>query len=61
MEQENYNLANLILADRLFFSIIDTYRKNATEELSDVRKLIPEFFYMPEMFFNHTKFDFGLS
>jgi hypothetical protein len=47
------------LADRLFFSIVETYR-NATEELSDVRELIPEFFYMPEMFVNHTKYDFGL-
>ncbi|CAD8203801.1 unnamed protein product [Paramecium octaurelia] len=48
------------LADRLFFSFIETYR-NAVEELSDVRELIPEFFYLPEMFLNLSKYDYGLQ
>lgn len=47
------------LADRLFFSFTETYR-NATEELSDVRELIPEFYYMPEMFLNLSKYDYGV-
>ena len=46
------------MADRLFFNFSETY-KNATEELSDVRELIPEFYYLPEMFINYSKYDFG--
>ncbi|EGR32579.1 hypothetical protein IMG5_076820 [Ichthyophthirius multifiliis] len=48
------------IADRLFFSISETY-KNATEEMSDVRELIPEFFYLPEFFLNMQKHDFGIQ
>lgn len=33
-------------ADRLFFSIEDSYR-NCTSEYSDVRELVPEFFVLP--------------
>jgi hypothetical protein len=40
------------IADRLFFSLNETF-KNATEELTDVRELVPEFFYLPEMFINY--------
>jgi hypothetical protein len=32
------------LPDRLFFSMEDSYR-NSVEEMSDVRELIPDFFY----------------
>lgn len=39
--------------------MIETFR-NVTEELSDVRELIPEFFTLPEMFLNLEKHDFGL-
>ena len=28
--------------------------------MTDVRELIPEFFYLPEMFLNLEKYDFGL-
>lgn len=48
------------LADRLFFNFVETYR-NATEELADIRELIPEFYYMPEVFVNYAKYDFGLQ
>lgn len=34
------------IADRLFTSVGDSF-KNATCEMSDVRELIPEFFYFP--------------
>ena len=46
------------LADRLFFNFAETYR-NATEELSDVRELIPEFYYMPELYINTSHYDFS--
>ena len=49
---------NFDVADRLFFSFPESYI-HATEELSDVRELIPEFFYLPEHFVNFNKFDFG--
>lgn len=46
------------LADRLFFSIAESY-KAATEELADVRELIPEFTYLPDFLINADKLDFG--
>ena len=48
------------LADRLFFSINHTF-KNAMEEMSDVRELIPEFYSIPEFFINTNKLDLGIS
>ncbi|EGR30597.1 hypothetical protein IMG5_128290 [Ichthyophthirius multifiliis] len=48
------------IADRLFFSMKETY-KNATEETSDVRELLPEFFFLPELFLNLDANDFGLQ
>ena len=46
-------------ADRMFFSIYDSY-KNCITEQSDVRELIPEFFTLPEIFLNMNHYDFGL-
>lgn len=48
------------LPDRLFFDLEDSFRC-ATEEISDVRELIPEFFYMPEFCLNLEKHDLGLQ
>lgn len=48
------------LADRLFFSFQESY-KGATEEISDVRELIPEFYYCPEFLMNLEKYDFGVQ
>lgn len=48
------------LPDRLFFSVIHTFR-NAIEESSDVRELIPEFYSVPEAFLNMNRLDFGVS
>lgn len=47
------------IADRLFFSVNETFR-NAIEELTDVRELIPDFYCLPEMFINQQKHDFGI-
>ncbi len=46
-------------ADRLFFSIMDSY-KNATSEYSDVRELIPEMYTFPESYMNINKLDLGV-
>ena len=43
---------------RLFVSIEKAF-KNATTQSSDVRELIPEFFYLPEMFLNINNLNMG--
>ncbi len=40
----------------MFLSISEAYR-SATEDISDVRELIPEFFYMPEFFINQVPYN----
>ena len=43
--------------NRLFFSIEDTFY-NISSQKSDLRELIPEFFYLPEMFINFNSINF---
>ena len=43
--------------NRLFFSIEDTFH-NISAHKSDLRELIPEFFYLPEMFMNINSINF---
>ena len=45
-------------ADRLFHSIADTWT-NVLHNSSDVKELIPEFYYHPEFLLNANNFDFG--
>ena len=44
--------------DRLFLSICNSFY-NSTTQKTDVRELIPEFFYLPEMFLNINKLNMG--
>ena len=44
--------------DQLFFSIQETFF-NISARKFDLRELIPEFFYFPEMFINLNCFNFG--
>ena len=44
--------------NRLFFSIQDTFF-NISSQKSDLRELIPEFFYLPEMLMNINCLNFG--
>ncbi|CAI9116125.1 OLC1v1017198C2 [Oldenlandia corymbosa var. corymbosa] len=46
-------------ADRLFQSIEGTYR-NCLSNTSDVKELIPEFYYMPEFLVNSNSYHFGI-
>ncbi|OUM69409.1 hypothetical protein PIROE2DRAFT_38298, partial [Piromyces sp. E2] len=48
-------------ADRLFFSIERTWKSAARENTTDVRELIPEFFYLPDFFLNKNKFNLGMK
>ena len=45
-------------AERLFICLDKTFISAASEKC-DVRELIPEFYYMPEMFLNINKLNFG--
>ncbi|KAI9692707.1 MAG: hypothetical protein M1820_009458 [Bogoriella megaspora] len=46
-------------ADRLFYSIEKAWNSASKENMSDVRELTPEFFYLPEFLSNINEFDFG--
>jgi hypothetical protein len=46
------------IPDRLFHSIPQTF-KCATTEISDLRELIPEFFYFPEFLINYEQYPLG--
>ena len=48
------------LPDRLFYTIEESF-KGATEEISDVRELIPEFYFLPDFLINEEKLDFGVQ
>lgn len=45
-------------ADRLFHDVASTW-KSCYNDMSDVKELVPEFFYLPEMFKNVNNIDFG--
>ena len=47
-------------ADRTFHSLATSW-KNCQRDTSDVKELIPEFFYLPEMFLNLNGFDLGCT
>lgn len=47
-------------ADRLFQSIEGTYR-NCLSNTSDVKELIPEFFYLPDFLVNSNSYHFGVK
>ena len=44
--------------NRLFYSLENTF-SNISAQKSDLRELIPEFFYLPEMFMNINSINFG--
>lgn len=48
------------LPDRLFSSISDSFH-SAIDDIADVREIIPEFFYLPEMFMNINSIEFGMT
>ncbi|KAL3315576.1 WD repeat and FYVE domain-containing protein 3, partial [Cichlidogyrus casuarinus] len=47
------------LPDRMFSSLKDTWDSASSLNMSDVRELIPEFFYLPEFLNNQNSFYFG--
>jgi Beige/BEACH domain/WD domain, G-beta repeat len=47
------------VADRLFHDVGRSWRSASSENLQDVRELIPEFYYLPDFLVNTNHFDFG--
>ncbi|XP_069467262.1 WD repeat- and FYVE domain-containing protein 4 isoform X2 [Ambystoma mexicanum] len=47
------------VADRMFHSVRSTWNSASRENMSDVRELIPEFFYLPEFLTNSNHCQFG--
>ncbi|XP_078504939.1 lysosomal-trafficking regulator isoform X2 [Lissotriton helveticus] len=48
------------IPDRTFHSMDTTWRLSSYESMTDVKELIPEFFYLPEFLVNREGFDFGI-
>jgi hypothetical protein len=46
-------------ADRLFYSIEKAWKSSSSDNTTDVRELIPEFFCLPEFLSNINEYDFG--
>ena len=46
--------------ERVFASLECSYQ-NALTDFADVRELTPEFYFLPEMFVNHNKCNFGVK
>ncbi|KAJ7324483.1 hypothetical protein JRQ81_017503, partial [Phrynocephalus forsythii] len=46
-------------ADRMFHSIRSTWESASRDNMTDVRELIPEFFYFPEFLTNCNQFELG--
>ncbi|XP_060781914.1 WD repeat- and FYVE domain-containing protein 4 isoform X2 [Neoarius graeffei] len=45
--------------ERMFHSIQKEWESASKDNMSDVRELIPEFFYLPDFLINSNKFEFG--
>lgn len=48
-------------ADRLFCSVESSWISASSENLQDVRELIPEFYYLPDFLININHFDLGVT
>jgi hypothetical protein len=46
--------------DRLFYSIEKAWASASRDNMTDVRELIPEFFYLPEFLTNSNGYNFGM-
>ena len=46
-------------ADRMFYSVQKAWQSASKDNMTDVRELIPEFFYLPEFLTNTNAYNFG--
>ncbi|VVC33396.1 Hypothetical protein CINCED_3A019913 [Cinara cedri] len=56
-----YQDNNFDVPDRSFHSMEITWRLSSDESTTDLKELIPEFYYLPEMFINFEQFNFGIK
>ncbi|KAF5299222.1 hypothetical protein FQA39_LY02395 [Lamprigera yunnana] len=49
------------LADRMFHSVKEAWLSASKHNMADVKELIPEFFYLPELLCNSNHFDLGFK
>lgn len=54
-----YQDGNFDLPDRTFHSMATTWQLSSKDSTSDFKELLPEFFFLPEMFCNIEQFDLG--
>lgn len=52
---------NFDVPDRSFHSMEITWRLSSDESTTDLKELIPEFYYLPEMFMNFEQLNFGIK
>ena len=45
--------------DRMFFSVEGAWKSSSRTNMTDVRELTPEFYYLPEFLVNTNEYDFG--
>nr|CAD7196152.1 unnamed protein product [Timema douglasi] len=55
-----YQDENFDLPDRTFHSLQTTWRLTSRDSTTDVKELVPEFFYLPEFLVNSEDFNFGI-
>ncbi|XP_060803751.1 lysosomal-trafficking regulator [Amyelois transitella] len=56
----NYQDNNFDMPDRTFHSMITTWRLITNDSPTDVKELIPELFYLPELFYNNEGLQLGV-
>ncbi|XP_060836143.1 lysosomal-trafficking regulator isoform X2 [Rhopalosiphum padi] len=56
-----YQDNNFDVPDRSFHSMEITWRLSSDESTTDLKELIPEFYYLPEMFMNFEQLNFGVK
>ncbi|XP_045534556.1 serine/arginine repetitive matrix protein 2-like [Papilio machaon] len=56
----NYQDNNFDMPDRTFHSLATTWRLITHDSPTDVKELIPELFYLPEMFYNDEGLELGV-
>ncbi|XP_024939057.1 lysosomal-trafficking regulator isoform X2 [Cephus cinctus] len=55
-----YQDDNFDMPDRTFHALATTWRLTSCDSTTDVKELIPEFFYLPEFLMNSEGFNFGV-
>ncbi|XP_012252611.2 lysosomal-trafficking regulator [Athalia rosae] len=56
----SYQDDNFDIPDRTFHALATTWRLTSCDSTTDVKELIPEFFYLPEFLLNSEGFNFGV-